>query len=216
MAGVITTFSGQDDGAATTGPFPNSNAAQAAFLTAASGLSAVNTITFEDQPLGYNANFTAAPGVNVTVSAGNYGAGYSGISNTTLGNVYGFNTTPGGAQWFGFPAGSATFTLANPTESFGFWLTGIQTAYTSLLTVQFNDGVGQTLNVPLNANGGAQFYGFTDTGWAITSVTITNTGGDAWGIDDVSYGSAPEPSSLLLLGSGALGLAALIRRRRTQ
>jgi hypothetical protein len=216
MAGVIATYSGQDDGAAITGPFPNSTAAQALFFAAASALSQSNTITFEGLPLGYSTSFTAAPGVNVSVSATDFGPGYSGISNTTNGYVTGFNTTPGGAEWFGFPAGSATFSFARPTEYFGFWLTGLQTIFTSSLTVQFNDGAAQSLSVPIDLTGGAQFFGFTDPGAAITSVTITNTSADAWGIDDVSYDNAPEPSSLLLLGSGALGLVALIRRKRTQ
>ena len=40
-------YSGQDDGASSTGPWPNSAAAQTAFLAAAGVLSPVSTITFE-------------------------------------------------------------------------------------------------------------------------------------------------------------------------
>jgi hypothetical protein len=216
MASTIMVFSGNDDGAGITGPFTNSSAAQAAFLAAASGLSGLNTINFEDQTVGFNTSLAPAPGVNVTLNATDLGAGYSGINNTTYGSLYGFDITPGGDHWLGFLGGSATFLFSGHIQSFGFWLTGIQDSATSSLMVQFNDGVGQTLNVPLNANGGAQFFGFTDPGWAITSVKITNTSLDAWGIDDVSYGSTPEPSSLLLIGGGAIGLAALLRRKRTR
>lgn len=221
-AGIIT-FSGQDDGAPTTGPFPTSTAAATAFAAAAGALSPIGLITFEDQPLGFNSSFTAAPGVTVNISGGvTFGDGFSGISTTTYGNVFGFNTTPGGAKWFGFPGDSATFSFANPTDYFGFWLTGVQTIFTSALTVSFTDGSGpQVLNAPINVNGGAAYFGFTDAGQSISSITILNTstesGTDAWGIDDVSYDTTtPEPASLLLLGSGALGLAAMLRRKRLQ
>jgi hypothetical protein len=39
----ITTFSGQDDGAPTSGPFTNSDATASSFLSAASGFGAVHT-----------------------------------------------------------------------------------------------------------------------------------------------------------------------------
>jgi hypothetical protein len=214
MAGTIVTYSGQDDGAAITGPFPNSYAAQEAFDAVAGTLSPIGTIDFENQPLGYNANFTAAPGVTVSLTGPNYGDGFSGISTTTFGNLYGFNTTPGGANWLGFAGGTATFAFASPTEYFGFWLTGVQTVFTSSLTVTFSDGASQSLDVPINVNGGAQYFGFTDPGSAIASVTISNISNDAWGIDDVQYNTVPEPSSLLLLGGGAL--AVLIRRKRSR
>ena len=38
----------------------------------------------------------------------------------------GFNTTPGGSNFLTFPEGFATFTFAAPTNSFGFFLTGVQ------------------------------------------------------------------------------------------
>jgi hypothetical protein len=217
MAGVIT-YSGQDDGAPITGPFPNSSAAQTAFLAAAGLLSPVTTMTFE-QPvaLGYYSPITnAGPGVSIALNAPNFGDGFSGVSATTFGNLYGFNITAGGSQWLGFAAGTATFSFTSPTEYFGFWITGIQTVFTSTFTVAYNGADGQTLNIPINTSGGAQYYGFTDAGNSFTSVTITNLSNDAWGIDDVSYNAGtttPEPSSLLLLGSGVLGLAGIVRRK---
>jgi hypothetical protein len=213
----IVTFSGQDDGAPTTGPFPNSTSAQTTFEAAATQLSPLGLITFEDQPVGFSSSFTAAPGVTVNISAPNFGNGFSGISNTTNGNLFGFNITTGGSKWLGFPGGSATFNFATPTDYFGFWDTGVQTVFTTSLTVTFNDGTSQTLNVPINVNGGAAFFGFTDAGKSIAAITITDLSNDAWGIDNVMYDTAaasvPEPASILLLITVTAGLAMKFKKR---
>jgi len=218
----VTTYSGQDDGAPTTGPFPNSSAAQTTFKTAAAAYGSLNTLTFEGLPTGFGP-FTTM-GVNVGITGANYGPSYSGLTTTTSGNVYGFNTTPGGDEFLGTSGDTTTFTFSSPTHSFGLWLTGLQTIFTASLPITFNDGTLETELPPIDVNGGAQFFGFTDTS-AFSSVTIadvksSNGVDDGWGLDDVTYngtsvvtGPTPEPSSLLLLGTGALAIAGTLRRR---
>ena len=95
-------FSGQDPGVGPGGPFPNSSAAEAAFLAAAGLVSTtVKTETFESATVG---TFTplVLDDFTITTTAANFGPPYSGVNNTTLGALYGFNTTPGGEKWYGF------------------------------------------------------------------------------------------------------------------
>jgi hypothetical protein len=218
QAGTITTYSAQDDGAPTTGPWPNSSAEETTFLSAASAFGPTRTETFEELTPG-----TGGGGGTFAITGGSvvldtaYSPPYGGVvSGNTNGNLYGFNVTPGGANWLGIADGSATFDFTKPTNSFGFWTTGVQSVFTSALTVTFSDGASQTLDLPINVNGGASYFGFTDT-TAISSVTITNISDDAWGIDDVSFNfsAVPEPAewALMLAGFAGLGLALRTRRR---
>lgn len=216
---VVTTFSGQDDGAPLGGPYTNSAAAEAAFLAAAAANGAVVTETFESQAVGF---YSPVAIINGTVSyaTDDYGPGLSGINNTTFGNVFGFNVTPGGEQWLGFPDffnSSATFVFDTPTNAFGFWTTGVQTLFTASIEVIQLDGTLAVYSIPVNVDGGTSYFGFIDS-TLFTAVRIVNTGNnglaDAWGIDDVSYNVVPEPAAwaLMIVGFGLVGAAA--RRRR--
>lgn len=217
---VTTIYNGQDDGAAVGGPFTNSNAAEAAFLAAAGAKGSVATETFEGQAVGYYSPIAIANGT-IAYATQNLGVGLSGVNNTTFGNVYGFNVTPGGSKWLGFPdffSSAATFTFASPTKSFGFYTTGIQSAYTTLLQVVQLDGTSATYSLPINVSGGSSYFGLIDT-TAFTAVKIVQTStpgfADLWGVDDISYNTSlvPEPASwaLMIVGFGMVGGA--LRRR---
>lgn len=215
---ALTTFTGSDDGASTVGPWVNSAAAETAFRAAAALIGTSTTIDFESVAVGYAPNFAAAPGVSVSLTGVNYGSGISGVSNTTVGNVYGFNTTSGGANWLGFPVGSAMFIFDDPIAAFGFYLTGTQTIFNTAIHVTFDNGSSQDLLAPINVNGGASFFGFTDAGASITSIEISDATNDAWGIDDVIFTSAaavPEPGTLLLAALAVGGLLRSSRSRKT-
>ncbi len=216
-AGAQTTFTGSDNGSPVGGPQPLSDAAATAFLVSANSYGPVFTLDFEGEPVGYSTNY-AFPGVNVTLTGTNFGSGFSGISNTTSGNLYGYDIDTGTGQWLGFPGGDATWAFASPTNSFGFYSTGTQTTFGLTFTVSIDGAGAQVFNLTPNVNGGAQYFGVTSAS-AFNQVVISRPGGDAWGIDRVSYNFAqnaavPEPGTwaMMLLGFGAIGFA--VRRRR--
>ena len=216
---AIVTYSGQDDGSSTSGPWPLSSAAQASFDAAAIGYGSLTPQTYESATVG-SFSPIVLPGVTITLTGTDLGDSYSGISDFTQGNLYGFNVTPGGSQFLGVSTDTATFTFSSPTHSFGTWMLGLQTVFSDTDGVQitFNDGSSELLTPPINVNGGAQYFGFTDTS-AFTSVTINNIyDEDYWGIDDTTFNTSalmgvPEPATLALFGSVLAGLA-LARRRR--
>jgi hypothetical protein len=229
QASSILTFTGSDDGAATTGPFPNSFAAQTSFLAAASAFGAVDTHNLTSQSLGFQNTYTLTNGDgNITINgSSNFGAGISGISNAAgpAGSNSGFGI-PGGPSnnnWLGFPGDTATFNLTSPTNSFGFFATGVQTFFGNVFQVSFNDGTLETLDIPINVNGGAEYFGFTDS-VAFNTITISRpanaNGDDFYGIDAISFNApisaTPLPAALPLFagGLGAMGFVAKRRKRK--
>ncbi len=219
-AAVTTVYYGQDDGVGPGGAFTNSNAAEAAFLAGAGAFGgSLNTETFESAAVGFYSPLVLN-GLTVTYSTANFGAGLSGVNNTQIGGpLYGFNVTPGGTHWLGFPDflnSAATFKLDNVSHSFGFYLTGVQDIQTSQITLKLVDGSMSTFNLPLNTNGGVTFFGITDSvGFTEVYLQQANKPGfsDAYGIDNITFGIVPEPATWALLIAG-FGLVGVARRRR--
>ncbi len=84
-----------DDGAPVGGPFPNSKAERNLFNAAASAFGPFRTRGLEGQPVGFHNTVTLCCGdgtITLNVPQ-DFGAGFSGISKTTFGNLYGFNIT---------------------------------------------------------------------------------------------------------------------------
>jgi len=224
------TFTGEDLTAGPGALHPLSSAAAASFTSAASLLGTVSTINFESAPVGNFSSLVIAPGVTISGLGSNLSSSVPQSINNNYDHAFpsldGFNTTPGGANFVQVNGGTITFTFATPTDFFGAYFSGVQTYfYPDNLT--FSDGTSETISIPgagTNGSTGALDYvGFTDAGKSITSITLTASnvaiGADYIGIDDVSYDSGPvstatpEPSSLLLLGTGLAGLAGLTAKR---
>ncbi len=225
VKGDLIVFQGIDPGVGPGGARPNSNAAAAAFDAAANALGGFDLITFEGLTLGNFSSRVVAPGVTASLF-GTAGDANAGITNILGDATLGYNTTAGGSQHlrvvpdFAVGLTTATFTFDVPIQAFGAFFTGIGTV-AGLLELVFDDGTLRTLTLPGAGNGGVQFFGFTDEGTAISSVTIreTRTPGsarDIFGIDDMRAGAVPEPASLTLLGLGAVSLLGYSWRRKRQ
>lgn len=228
QAGIIT-YTGYDPNVAPGGPHPNSNTAAANFDAA---VGSFKLITFEGLPIGNFATRTIAPGVTVTLTGTDSDpATDPGITNVND-QLLGYNTTALGTQhlrvvppWGDNPGVNlsltATFAFNTPIVAFGVYLTGAEVDLEGTISLDFNDGSAQTLPVTKNAVAGVQFLGFTDFGRPISSVTFTEVAPfwnnrDLYGIDDLRYGSIPEPGSLTLFLVGAAALVLRSLRRRGQ
>jgi hypothetical protein len=213
-ANAATVFSGADNGVGPGGPFTNSAAAESAFLAAAGAFGSIAKETFESQTSRLGP-YTLAGGMTASITGQDFGNNFTGVNSTTLGVVYGFNTTSGGEKWLGFPVGTATFNFAGAgTNSFGLYLTGLQTVFGAKITLTQLDGNLLSFDIAKNVNGGAQYFGIVDT-TAFSAVSISAVGdNDAWGVDDISFNAVPEPGTwaMLIMGFGLIGAAS--RRKR--
>ena len=191
--GAITTYTGLDAGVDPGGARPNSDAAAANFDAAAAALCPLSIEDFESAPIGNFANLVLN-GVTVTLM-GTASDANAGITNVTGHRILGYNTTSGGAKHLRFvpPIGAGTrtakFSYAVPIQAWGAYFTGVGTQPNTTVTVEFNDDTAQSFGVQGASDGGASFFGFTDPGKVIASVTVqevlTGSFFDTFSIDDV-------------------------------
>lgn len=103
-------------------------------------------------------------------------------------------------------------------NAFGFHIADPSDVAASL-TLQFADGsYSDQITIPFEQDNAGKGYVTVKSTANIVGGLLTfdnSADNDGWGIDDVTVGNLPEPSTLLLMGIGLLGLG-IVRRRVSQ
>jgi hypothetical protein len=193
-------------------------------ILCASALSATIT-TYPDRVSFYAANPTVTVQGWDTLANGTLITSLDGITYTTndgismVTNVYLSlsppNTLGENVNGFFLATDTMTFTFPTAITAFGVSFNTFATAMGAYTATDSNGDVIQSVFDPFPNQATGEFVGFNST-VGFTSVTLAAPGGFAYTLDDLAYGggtTTPEPGSLILLGSGALGLAGVLRRK---
>jgi len=173
------------------------------------GLVGSTVIDFESPAPGTYTTLTLS-GVTFTPDAGNLmwvDGAYAGNYNT-FGQSLHNNYNP---QSFNV----LTINFNGTTSGFGFFWGASDTAWT-LTAYDAASNPIETYVLPITGPSNAgDFVGLLDPG--IAWATLSGTGGDYIFVDNFEFNptgtSTPEPGSLLLLGSGIVGIGGMLRRR---
>ena len=200
---------------------PNADAAQTAFL---SNLVGVGTEDFESYAPGVGAPLPIVfPGAGTATLNG---SGY--IENVPSGtNGFGRYPISGDQYW----ESGAGFSIDFDTDvaAFGFYGVDIGDFNGQVILTMASGGGNVVLNIGNSTNiagGSVLYFGFYDLANQYSSISFGNTaaGTDFFAFDNMTIGSLeqvvpnpiPEPTSLLLLGSGVIGLAVVSIRKRSK
>jgi len=167
--------------------------------------------------------FTFGPGVtwkstNAFNNAGSvfgftaaFSFGGNGIWTGALGPMAGLNDS---TDRYG-STDTMTFTFTTPVSAVGGFL-NYEPGGSTPTTIAVHDAHGNLIESPFNltfSTGGNDhgfFFGFKESGPIIKSFTLTD---NFIGITNLTTAAIPEPSSLLLITSGLLGVIGFSRRR---